>query len=152
MKWIGRILQTRRALVAPIAIVLFASVAVAATSQLSLPGGNCDVVAVVTADANGAEVEFIGNIWEEEIDLSIRVDGNGDILVNGVSIGSANGTSKFRITVKFDGHSSGDYSVDVFVQNDETGAVLGSKLDIMVSSDVSDVEASGLVVHSLSAN
>jgi len=152
MKWIGRILQTRRALVAPIAIVLFASVAVAATSQFSLPGGNYDVVAVVTADANGAEVVFTGNIWEEEVDLSIGVDGSGDILVNGVSIGSANGTSVFRIIAMFELQSNGDYLVDVYVANSQTGALLCSKLDVAVSGDVSDVEASGLVVHSLSAS
>jgi len=151
MKWIGRILQTRRALVAPIAIVLFASVAVAATSQLRLPGGNYDVVAVVTPGANGAEVVFT-NPWEEEIDFSIRVDGNGDILVDGVSIGSSHGTSVFRITARFGLDSNGDYLVDVFVQNDQTGAILCMKLDCAVTGDVSDVEASGLVVHSLSAS
>ena len=113
MQWIGRILQTRRAFLAPAALVLFASIAVAASSEMVLPGGNFDVSAVVTPGSGGGGVEFTGHEWDEKIDMSIGIDGGGEVTVNGAVIGTVDVSRACHITAQFVHDANGDYVVDV---------------------------------------
>lgn len=152
MQWIGRILRSRRAFLAPVALVLFASIAVAASSEISLPSGNFDVRAVVTPGSAGGGVEFTGHAWDEKIDMSIGIDGDGDVTVNGTVIGSVDVSTACRIVARFVHDANGDYVVDVYVSDAQTGAPICSKTDVAVSGDVANAKATGLTVHSLSAS
>lgn len=140
----GRVLQGGRLLKAALAFVMVSTIATADVVDVEAPADDTfGVLAVVTLDSDGAAVEF-GTGWEEHVDFSVRIDGDGVVFVNGMEIGDVGGTSQVRIEMVA---LNGSMTIAVF--RPSCGTLLCTESGFTAPSSSARVRASGADVECL---
>jgi len=114
MHRINELFTGRRVGAIALALLLATSVASAGLLE-ALPPPECKVLAVFEFDG---DLEFGGNNGEDWVDLSIGLEPNGDVVVNGQVVGSYGLCGWTRVEVRV---SDGDVYIEVL--DDLTGHV-----------------------------
>ena len=135
-----------------IALLVAVGTAWAASQSVAIPAGNSfEVTAVIVPGTNGAEVfGIIGEIIDDQIDLSVGVDTAGGLTINGMPMGTV--STGHRIQVDFSGElQGGEWFADITVTDLDDEMVVAVVNDHQMNGQPTTATAEAEQVLSLTA-